>query len=215
MISILLPSRGRCGWLERGVNSLRNTASGEVQVIVGVDDDDPMTRNTALDLGCTVVETPRLGYGRLYEYFNLMSDQAVGDWQVLWDDSSVMQTEGWDDMLYALPSNILVGDLQNHFSPHLCCFPAVRSNAVRSMGCFSLDTPHVDTVWEVIGRHLEAISPVAAYVHHDRPDITGVPADLTYVEGRAEHRSSDFHGPEFQRRLRVVADKIGRECLEL
>jgi hypothetical protein len=197
------------------VESLRSTAAHPIEILVAVDPDDPTTKWTAISLGCVpVFATYRYGYGELYRYFNDMAEQSTGDWLVLWDDNSTIATPGWDNLLYELPPHILVGDFENHFSPSLCCFPAVRRNAVEAMGAYSLDTPHVDTVWEVIGRYLQAIAPIPAYIHHDRPDITGIPVDLTLEEGRQQHRSSDFHGPEFQGRLREAAERIRVECLE-
>jgi hypothetical protein len=215
VISVLIPSRGRCRFLERAVLSLRETARGPIEILVGLDDDDPFTKDVAVRNACVVVETPRLGYGNLYQYFNLMAERSTGDWLVLWDDSSVMTTEGWDQMLYDLPDSILVGDLQNHFSPSLCAFPAVRRNAYEALGYYSPDTPHVDTVWEVIGKNLNAIAPVNAYVHHDRPDITGIPADTTFLEGRQHMRSADFWGSAFQSELWAASERIRHACLPL
>ena len=215
MISAITPSRGRPARLVTSINSLFATAEGPIEVWVGYDSDDLATRDAALAAGAHVLEFPeRLGYGRLNEYFSALAEASSGEWVQQWDDCAIMQTQGWDRLINDLPTTVMVGDLQNHFSPHLCCFPAVRREAVNAVGRYSLDTPHVDTVWEVIGRYLNAIQPVAAYVHHDRPDITGIPADATHTEGRLEHRSSEFHGPEFQALLREAAERVRAACLQ-
>lgn len=216
MISVLIPSRGRPNHLAQTVQSLGDAATGTIEILVAADPDDLVTQRMASHLGCVVIVAPeRYGYVRLYEYFNLMADRATGDWMVLWDDQSTITTSGWDNMIEALPDNIVVGDLQNHFSPQLCCFPAVRSSAVNALGCFSYDTPHVDTFWETIGRRLGSIQSVPAYVHHERPDITGIPADTTHDESRNGMRVSDFYSPEFQNRMTEAAERIKTECLKL
>jgi len=215
MISVLIPSRGRPEHLSKAIASLWSTATNPVDVVVAVDPDDPETKQIALNWGATVVVAPeRFGYTGLYKYFNLMAHQATGDWLVLWDDQSIMTTILWDLMIERLPDNVIVGDLQNHFSPQLCCFPAVRADAVQAIDCFSYETPHVDTFWETIGRHLQAIQPVPAYVHHERPDITGIEADTTHQESRAGMRVSDFYSSEFQQRMHDAAERIRSVCLQ-
>jgi glycosyltransferase involved in cell wall biosynthesis len=215
MISVLIPSRGRPVFLSQTITHIKATATKDVEILVAVDPDDPETKAVAERRKCVVVEAPeRFGYQGLYRYFNLMADQATGSWMVLWDDQSAIMTPAWNDMIEALPANIVVGDLQNHFSPQLCCFPAVRSDAVKALGCYSYETPHVDTFWETIGRRLGAIQPVPAYVHHERPDITGIAEDATHIESRAGMQVSNFYSSEFQQRMFDAAERIRSECLQ-
>jgi hypothetical protein len=121
---------------------------------------------------------------------------------------------GWDTKILALPPRIIVADLQNHYSPHMCCFPAVRADAVEALGAFSLHTPHVDSVWQDIGRSLNAIHPVDAYVHHARADITGDHNDATWHEGRSGLDHAGYFSVGFQGQLRQAAHTI-RETLTL
>jgi hypothetical protein len=215
VISAITPTRGRPERLRASVASLFDTAEGPIEVVVAVDIDDTESLRVAREIGCVVVEFPeRLGYGRLNEYFSACAEAASGEWVQQWDDCAIMQTPGWDTLIRELPEHILVGDLRNHFSPDLCCFPVVRRAAINALGRYCLDTPHVDTVWQDIGRSLGCIAPVAAYVHHDRPDITGIPVDATHSEGRLQHRSAEFYQPAFQAELAAGAERVRSLCLE-
>ena len=146
VIDVLLPSRGRPALLERAITSLRDKATdpGRVGVIVGVDDDDPETVRVAREMGAHWMTFARQGYDRLHVYYQGLAAVSQADWLLVWGDDAVMLTGGWDDVLDALPPSIFVADLQSHHSP-ICCFPAVRREAVAAVGKFSSDNPHVDS----------------------------------------------------------------------
>ena len=50
MISVLIPSRKRPASLKKSVNSLRNLAAGDIEILVGADPDDSETVTTAKKL---------------------------------------------------------------------------------------------------------------------------------------------------------------------
>lgn len=154
-IDVLIPSRARPHLLERSVLSLRQTAGGPADLIIHVeaDSDDPETIAAAQRLGtdCRATFPPRPGYAGLHVYYQQMAARSHGDWLLVWNDDAQMLTPGWDGILAALPPPVLVADVQTPHSP-LCCFPAVRQQAVQALGRFCTDNPHVDTFWQDVGR---------------------------------------------------------------
>jgi hypothetical protein len=168
MISVLIPSRGHPDLLERSVRSLRSTASGEIEIIVRMDLDDPATMNAAWGLDVYTVTGQPLGYEGLHEYYQEMAEAANGDWLMVWNDDDQMLTPGWDEIIEALPQEVLIADPQNTHSP-LCCVPAIRREAVDALGAFSTANPHVDTCWQDIGLATGRVVSVPVRVSCDSP----------------------------------------------
>lgn len=214
MISVLLPSRGRPASLVKSATSLFEHATNPdgIEILVAADPDDAGTAAVAEDMGldCWIAPT-RFGYGQIRLYFNALAEIAIGDWLLLWNDDATMTSAGWDKQIEDLPRRIQVADLHNAFSPGLCCFPAVRREAVTMLGGFcAAETPHVDSWWQEIGRRSQTIRAVDAHVHHDRFDLTGGHHDATYLEGRTHLRHGDFFSPEFQAQIDVAATVLDK-----
>lgn len=208
MISILCPSRGRPDLLAGSIESLRNKAATDLEVLVAADTDDPNTVQVARGLDTTVIVSERVGYSNLHVYYNSLAEQASGDWLLLWNDDATMLTDSWDQVIEELPPAVLVADLQSHHSPDLCCFPAVRYVAVTAVGGFSPHTPHCDTYWQDLGRATETIRSVDVHVRHDRFDVNGMNHDQTYLDGQAGYRSAEYYSEFVQSAISVDVDKI-------
>lgn len=211
MISVLLPTRGRVKLLEKSIKSLRtNTRDKQnVEILVAVDLDDTDTLEVASDLADKVVSMERVGYSRLNEYYNALSEVAQGDWLVLWNDDAVMITKGWDRNLTQVPKDILVADLQSqHTATNLCCFPAVRKEAVKVVGGFSPHTPHCDSYWQDMGRALNAIKLVDIHLSHNRFDMTGDNNDTTWQESQSGYQTHAYYGQEVQGKIREDINKL-------
>jgi hypothetical protein len=205
VISALTPSRGRPEMLRRSVLSLREMAAVPAEILITADDDDPETITATSGLNAHVLVGPRKGYARLHEYYGELARASKGDWLLVWSDDAVMTTAGWDTFIEALPEHVLVADLRSPHSPGLCCFPAVRRRAMDALGgFFSTANPHIDTFWQDVGRATGTIAAVGAYVHHDRPDLTGRAPDETYREVQAGYRTADYYGPEHQAQLAMA-----------
>lgn len=185
MISVLCPSRDRPQLLRRSVASLRDLATSHVEILVAADDDDPATVRAAGELGVRVVVFRRAGYARLYEYYQRLAELALGDWLLIWNDDAVMTTRYWDEAIHALPPEVLVADLESPHSP-LCCFPAVRRQAVDALGRFCTDNPHVDTFWQDAGRAANTIRQVPVYAACDSPVRPGQSHGYYEPEHQAE-----------------------------
>lgn len=213
MISVLCPSRGRADMLRASIASVRELAVGDVEIVVAADPDDPATIDTARDLDVyTIVVGERLGYARMNEYYNLLAAASTGDWLLLWNDDATMTTPGWDLAIEAAPQEALVADLQHNLSPAFVCFPAIRRSLYEALGHYCGATPHVDSYLQDIGRALGAVRPVDAFVHHDRPDLTGRANDPTFIEGRAGLRHEHYFSPAFQAEIATAVERV-REAL--
>lgn len=134
---------------------------------VDADDLDTQTAMNDPELGiCSYAVFPPQGYDQLHVYYQELADQALeADWLLVWNDDAVMVTPGWDKAIAELPPQVMVADLQSRHSP-MCCFPAVRWQAVYAIGRFCSDNPHVDSFWEVVGQLSGTIAPVQAWVEH-------------------------------------------------
>lgn len=186
MISVLLPSRGRPQKMRDAIDNLRTTAGKSIQILVAADYDDGETANAAMYCADHLyVAGERYGYSRLNEYYNELSIMARGEWQLLWNDDSVMLTMDWAHKIEALPKNIMVAELKDQLWPGLVCFPAVRQDAVRAVGGFSLHTQHCDTYWQEIGRRSATNAAVEVYLRHERYDLTGLNNDQTFKDSQA------------------------------
>lgn len=194
MISVLTPSRGRPEALLTSIQSILETANNpdDVEILVAVDPDEcydsRLYPNTKI-----WVAPERYGYRGMNKYLNGLAELAQGDWLLNWNDDATMLTPGWDHILMALDSNVLVAGLQDNFPTDLTCFPAVNHRAVKALGEFCIDTPHVDTWWQDIGHLSGRFQAVAIHVHHDRFDLTGNNNDTTWQEGRSGLRSQEFY----------------------
>jgi cellulose synthase/poly-beta-1,6-N-acetylglucosamine synthase-like glycosyltransferase len=214
-VTVLIPTRGRPQMLRRSIRSLCDLAyePDRVQIYAAVDPDDQPTLATLAGLpevSWVYIAPERWGYRQLYRYYNVLAGHATGRWVLLWNDDAEMTQNGWDAALDRLPKHVIVGDYPNNLSPEFVCFPAVRRDVVEVAGSYCpFETPHIDSVWQDIGRQLGRVYPVyGAYVHHDRPDLTRRPPDATYLEGRQGLDHAGYFSPVFQDRLAELAGKI-------
>lgn len=192
MISVLCPSRGHPDLLVRSVDSLRNRAISDPQILVAADDDDTETILTAQRLGVDVYIRERVGYDRLHVYYQELAALANGDWLMVWGDDCIMTSNCWDEKIEALPPEVLVASLASSHSP-LCCFPAVRRAAMDAIGMFCTDNPHCDTFWGDIGAMAGVLASVNVFVSAESP-----------VKGQPH----DFYQPEHQAKMAVCAQQL-------
>ena len=140
MISILCPTRSRSGQLRKMVESARNTATKPIEIVVYVDEDDPKTMATVLDLDLKYMVGPRLWY--MTEYWNVLVPLASGDILLQGNDDVIFRTKGWDVMVQdafdACPDKILMvhgndlGGNRESAGPH----PFVSRKWVDTLGYF-------------------------------------------------------------------------------
>jgi hypothetical protein len=176
VISVLCPSRKNPELLAKSIRSLRTTADHPPEILIAADDDDMGTITMATDLTGRVFISPRAGYDRLHEYYQQLAIAARGDWLLVWNDDATMETLHWDAEIEALPPEVYVADIGSVHSP-MCCFPAVRREAVQALGRFCTNNPHVDTFWGDISTVAGVIQKVAVYVNCT-PLVRGNPHDF-------------------------------------
>lgn len=207
MISVLCPSRLRCGEIIASVSGLVALAEKplDIEILVAVDPDDPSDYEalTGPWRQTYVQRVPeRYGYRQLHLYYNLLADIAQGDWLLLWNDDAVMTTTGWDAIVARYLPNVV---LSPH-NPHdpIPAFPIIPKRFVDALGHFSLG-PHNDIWWQDIASALGILQWIDVHVEHHRPDLTGQPADSVHNErGHWLQQQYDELGPELQQDIEVI-----------
>lgn len=94
MISILLPSRGRPENVDRLVDSVMDTAEGQVEIILYLDEDDDTQHRYPLKN--PIVKGYLTKRTVLSMYWNLAYEKATGSIFMQCGDDIVFRTKGWD-----------------------------------------------------------------------------------------------------------------------
>lgn len=135
MISVLLPSRGRPESLLRAVSSF---AHGDVEVIVGLDGDDP-TWPQALEAvagKARILVQPR--HESLPHLQNFLASQAKGDFLLPVPDDYVVEQEDWAARTMAaidkLPNRLGIAFLNDPMYPGFTTFPVIPRRLVEMQG---------------------------------------------------------------------------------
>lgn len=190
-ISVCFASRDRPAGLHDAVASLLDRASQPdgIEVLVGMDPDDPQLRAAARQLHRATrfrpariwVAPQRFGYCRLHDYLNELATQARGTWCLWWNDDMRMLTAGWDDIIRTHRPAIL-WPAANHVQ-HANIAPAWPRSWSDRLGHVS-PTTHMDTFLQALGEVLGRHDQIPVQIVHDRADVTGGHDDATYAEGR-------------------------------
>lgn len=205
-VSVLLPTRKRPEKLAKSIASLRDNATGDIEILVAVDPDD----SCDADADRVLTTSERYGYGRLQRYYDELSFAASGEWLLVWNDDAVMETPGWDRVIAAQPRDRVLKPASNH-AENLNPFPVVPAWMPSAAGHFSL-SPHNDTWWEEVSRSLRGDigTPIDVSVRHERADLTGEEPDEVYLE-RVLEGSTFYANPVYQAGIIEDAAAIHRE----
>ncbi|MGI9252567.1 MAG: glycosyltransferase family 2 protein, partial [Thermomicrobiales bacterium] len=205
-ISVLLPTRGRPEALARTIDSLLKSAlrPESIEILLAVDRDDAATLAMLPELPPCVhsIVMPRRGYGRFNEYLNLLARLASGYWTILWNDDSLMQTPGWDEIICRQP-DCIGAMVSNHGYENV--MPVVPRHWVALVGHYSLQT-HSDSWWEKISELTGTARVIPVEFLHDRADLTGNNLDTTYQE--RDYKSEDFYSEAIQSLIREDAGSL-------
>jgi hypothetical protein len=116
-ISILLPTRKRPDGLTACVKTLMDTAHRpeRVEYLYATDTDDRPAMEILQERGVIPAgenltargqhrewRGPRLGYAKMFAYYNLLASKARGRLLFVWNDDCEMVTRGWDELLLQL-----------------------------------------------------------------------------------------------------------------
>lgn len=187
-ISLILPTRKRVPLLKKSIDSVvkRTSSNCELEFVFGIDDDDPESLEfvNSFEHPKKIWVTPRLGYSRLHDYINHLSKMCTGEWQILWNDDSIMITPNWDKRILPYEGQTVVLCPNTNMKSHetgMNIFPIVSSDIPRVLGHFSLNR-HNDTWMQVIAELLDIHRFPNIFVFHDRADLTGENDDDVYKE---------------------------------
>jgi hypothetical protein len=183
MISVIMPSRKRPVSLQRGIRTLFDMASNreQVEVLVACDPDDEATQAVHV-LGVRIFTMPeRYGYTGFHTYLWAVSQHATGEWLMNWDDQAEMLTPGWDTTVHAQAPAVL-WPAANHCEGGniMPVWPKAWTDAMGYVAPYN----HIDTYLQRLGERLGRHVRVPFSVLHNRADVTGIPEDDTYREGR-------------------------------
>jgi len=152
LASVLLPSRGRPAGLFNAVSSIiaRCDRPESVEILIRLDDDDHESQKAVKNMkgifgDMTAIRTiigPRgAGYTDLHKFVEELCAVARGDFLVLFNDDTLMDTNGWDAELGRFRNELCVLRLHCPIPrecSHLTGFPAVHRKVHQIIGHFSL-----------------------------------------------------------------------------
>ena len=162
-VSVLLPSRGRPDSLRAALRNIPGTCEnpGRVEILLRLDDDDSATLavRDSLAAECAPVRLRiavglrGAGYAAFHLFVNELAGMADGDFLLLHNDDSRIETRGWDALAAARRGRLAV---LNPATPNsrLNIFPMAHRKVFELLGHFSLN-PHCDSWMESVARRAE------------------------------------------------------------
>lgn len=152
LASVLLPSRGRPVGLFNAVSSLiaRCDNPESMEILIRLDDDDHESQKAVENMNSVFGETVAIrtiigsrgtGYTDLHVFVEELCAVARGDFLVLFNDDTLMDTNGWDTELDGFRNELCVLRLHCPIPrecSHLTGFPAVHRKLHQIIGHFSL-----------------------------------------------------------------------------
>lgn len=197
MISVLLPSRGRPHNVRRVVESARATASGEVEFVIYLDDDDTPSHDAARDLEVEVIVGPRV---LLSETWNRCWERARFDVAMHCGDDIVFRTPGWDarvlDAFNAVPDRIaLVWGRDGFQDLNMSTHGFLHRRWVETVGYFVppyFASDYNDAwLYEVAGALGRRVFLPDVLTEHMHPVAGKAPMDQTHHERLQRHARED------------------------
>lgn len=178
-ISVLCPTRGRPDFLKRSIESLdwRANHPDRVEYLLAVDSDDALPELAYPKRTRVLLAPERYGYGRLECYYNMLAEQAQGDWLFLWNDDAEMQTYGWDSVIIDQKPGCLWSGITGDPYPHCNPFPIWPAEWTRVLGHVS-GYKYCDTWIQEMSKALGVQWHVPIEINHHQPD------DATFSQGR-------------------------------
>ncbi len=171
-ISVILPSRGRWESLQRALASLTAAGDAGVEVIVGLDEDDP-----AQEAAFVLEQYPgvRLSVNPFPQsvgaLFNLLAKEAAGNWLIPFPNDYTIVTLDWAQRLREavtrLPLGLGVAYLADQLYKGFSTFPVVSKKTVEMNGFFMPEFfPFLfgDTWWNEVGNLSGVKQPIDAHV---------------------------------------------------
>ncbi len=159
--SILIPTRKRVERLRKCLRSLQQTSSpGSHEVWLAVDDDDAETLSAIpglqSDFPVNCIIGKRIGWQRLSEHFDQLSDLSTGVWSWIMNDDATIEGSHWDTQLSSIPTSgfivqsetMRLGGSRYH-RPDWTAFPLVPRLCWKKYAT-SCPTPADLCLWELL-----------------------------------------------------------------
>ena len=222
-IAVMLPTRGRTTALKLSIISVFNRVLDidGVQLLLAFDNDDEVGLKYFSEsiqpwmeqkgIHYTVMVFEPMGYVGLNRYYNGLAAQASADWLFVWNDDALMETTGWDKIISDHTGEFKLLKIHVHREHPYSIFPIVPKEWYDLFGFFSRHQM-IDAELSQIAYMLDLMEIVEIYATHDRHDLTGSNADLTFknreiLEGNPSS-PKDFHHPSYGNGRLVDAEKI-------
>lgn len=101
-ITVMLPTRGRYEHLDKALKTLHDNAHApeSIEYLLRTDGDMPAATSKIAFKHALLREFrgPRLGYGRMHDYYNGLASRSTGKLLLLWNDDTEMLTKDWDKL---------------------------------------------------------------------------------------------------------------------
>lgn len=195
MISVLAPTRGRPDALQAMADSVYATATGPVEVLAYVDDDDPSDYSQVT--GVRIVTGPRIV---LSDCWNRLAAVADGDILGMGADDIRFRTPGWDEKVravfdgYADGIVFVYGDDGVHHGK-LGTHGFVSRRWVETLGYFTWPgfvADYADTWLHELGQRINRIVYLPDVVtEHLHPVVGKAVVDATHRERLARAATAD------------------------
>jgi hypothetical protein len=195
-MAILVPSRGRPGNVVELLDEIDSTATTEVTVLIGIDEDDP----TGSDYLDRCIEHPRVIMHvaprmRLARWLDLLADRALGfgyDHIGFMGDDHRPRTEGWDSHVSVALEHLGSGlvytadGLQNDRLPTSCFW---TRDIIESLGFFCPPQLHhmfLDNFWLQLALDLGRVKYLpTVMIEHMHPEAGKAQFDEVYEDAAA------------------------------
>lgn len=224
-IAVLLPTRGRTDSLSRSIKSIVNCVAdtSSIQILMAFDDDDEIGINhfkseiqpwlDEKSITYSAKLFTRLGYQGLNLYYNTLAKDATADWFFVWNDDSVMETTGWDDVIRKYNGQFKLLKIHTHNEHPYSIFPIVPKAWYDVTGYLSRHQM-IDAELSQIAYMIDVIEIVDIYATHERPDLVGKEEDATdkdrvRFEGNPKN-PVDFHHIDYGNHRLNDSEKLAR-----
>lgn len=186
--SVLIPSRGRPDRLVKAIDSLYKSVSDpdQIEIILKLDNDDlenvPFSFFKNLKYSKIIISDRRKGYDSLGDFYQEMSDVALGDWVWIYNDDVTIEFsetgKRWDEQLKEFPlSGIILHPEcfriynQVHFDYVGGPFPVVPTNC-----------------WKKFGHPIPSLEPIDHWMHYMLLDDGWI---TKFIKGISLHHNRD------------------------
>lgn len=227
LVSVLLCTRGRPGWLVKSVESLMERAvnKDKIEFVFRADSDDHASIETCRRLmdkypHSQLWISPRgRGYLDIHQWTYALARLARGDWLLVWNDDAMMTTDHWDHLLlhsgvecWHNVRDVYMLVTPTNGRPGCNEFYFLRRKVVDILGHISL-SPHTDNWVTRVMAPLASVAFVPIYIDHysgQMTDQTRHDSVAAYADGATarETLESEWAQRAIQEDIRTLRDYV-------